>query len=188
MTERETIRKIIMDFKGPFTVADINLKASNRPLILKIIDELCESGALDYSYEDGINRFEVHKPKYTIEIPVPLGTTIYEYMTSCGDFCTFDDEKFDNCFPPKTHGRCSRYMPCHTIYKGVREFQLTLENVGYVLKYWEDTIFETKEEAEKKGISIAEEHRKELAELGFELTEEGKVPKHIIDRKFGGDK
>ena len=187
LTDTERIKNLIMSIKGPFTVADIYSKETNRPLVLKTIDELCDSGALDYNYEDGINSFQVHKEKYTIEIPVPLGTTVYEYMTTCGDFCTFDDEKFDKIFPPKPEGRCSRQMPCHTVYKGVRELKLTLDNVGYILRLWNDSIFETKEEAENKGLEVIEEHRKKMVELGFELTEEGKVPQYIIDRKFGGD-
>lgn len=52
---RKTIRETILEMERPFNVSDLFYKLDtahgirNRTLILEVLDELCESGAIDYS-------------------------------------------------------------------------------------------------------------------------------------------
>lgn len=51
----ETIQAVILEMDRPFNISDLfyiletEYNIQNRPLILAMLDELCESGALDYS-------------------------------------------------------------------------------------------------------------------------------------------
>lgn len=52
---RKTIRETILEMERPFNVSDLFYKLDNthgirnRTLILDVLDELCDSGAIDYS-------------------------------------------------------------------------------------------------------------------------------------------
>lgn len=51
---RKTIRETILQMERPFNVSDLFYKLDsigiqNRALILEVLDELCDSGAIDYS-------------------------------------------------------------------------------------------------------------------------------------------
>ena len=52
---RTTIREAILSMERPFNISDLFYKLEanhgirNRPLILEILDELCDNGVIDYS-------------------------------------------------------------------------------------------------------------------------------------------
>ena len=54
-TLRKTIRETILEMERPFNVSDLFYKLESahniqdRTLILEVLDELCDSGAIDYS-------------------------------------------------------------------------------------------------------------------------------------------
>ena len=54
-TLRKTIRDAILEMERPFNVSDLFYKLKSehniqdRTLILEVLDELCDSGAIDYS-------------------------------------------------------------------------------------------------------------------------------------------
>ena len=67
--QRTIIREVILGMERPFNVSDLFYKLNekhgirNRPLILEVLDELCDSGIIDYSeVNDDCWAFEVVKP------------------------------------------------------------------------------------------------------------------------------
>lgn len=109
--------------------------------------------------------------KTTIRLPVPLGTTVWEFVTKCNDACTFQAEEFDAAFPPKEgeEGRCSMFLPCHTRFCWADTMTLTLNNLSFILERWQKSIFATKEEAQTAGEKLVEEHKKQLLEKGLKI-------------------
>lgn len=64
--QRAIIREVILGMERPFNVSDLFYKLDvkheirNRPLILEVLDELCDSGIIDYSeINDDCWAFEV---------------------------------------------------------------------------------------------------------------------------------
>jgi hypothetical protein len=111
----------------------------------------------------------ISKDKRTINLPVPLGATVYMFITSCNDACMFQKDKFNAIFPLKEGGRCNKDMPCHTKFHSIRSIVLSLPNLDWILKEWQATIFETENEARIAGERFVETHKRQLLELGLEL-------------------
>lgn len=103
----------------------------------------------------------------TINLPVPLGTTVYRIVTSCNDACMFQIEKFNEIFPPKEGGRCSQDMPCHTKLHSIQPTTMNLSDLDWILKRWQISIFETENEAREAGERLIIEHKQKLLELGL---------------------
>ena len=118
----------------------------------------------------------MQEKKYTVEVPVPLGTTLYTYMLRCCDACVFQKEIFDQHFYiVGKDGRCG-YYPCRTKYMGTRDIQFSLKNIESVLENFGKSYFLTPEEAESAGKMLVSENIKKMKELGFTLTEDGYSP------------
>lgn len=112
--------------------------------------------------------------KRTIKLPVPLGSIVYEAVTKCGDFCLFQERKFDSIFPKNgKDSHCGKEKPCHTISRGCKELPLTLNNLGAILEDWDVWYFATKKEAEEASAKIAAEHAARMKELGFFVRDDG---------------
>lgn len=67
--QRTIIREVILGMERPFNVSDLfyrldkNHGIRNRPLIREVLDELCDSGKIDYSeINDDCWAFEVVMP------------------------------------------------------------------------------------------------------------------------------
>lgn len=111
-----------------------------------------------------------------IEIPVPLGTTVYDVVTTCGDFCLFQKNRFKelkNAGIEGFVGHCSSNNPCHTQLHSIREMTLQYSNLEYVLKEWGRKVFASAEEATEAGNNIVAAHRKTMEELGFKMDASG---------------
>ena len=111
-----------------------------------------------------------------IEIPVPLGTTVYNVVTTCGDFCLFQKNRFNDLKKADKEGftgRCSESNPCHTQLHSIREMTLQYSNLEYVLKEWGHRVFATAEEAAEAGHKIVAANRKTMEELGFKMDASG---------------
>jgi len=116
----------------------------------------------------GAEGFISHDNK-TIHLPVPLGSTVFQFYTKCNDACTFQKEAFDKAFPKADQGRCSEYMPCHTRPGGVRTVTLSLSNLDWVLRDWGKKVFETESEATEAMHAVVELHKKQLVKLGLKV-------------------
>lgn len=110
--------------------------------------------------------------KKVISLPVPLGTTVYQVNTTCGDFCLFQKENFNNLVPYKEQGRCSNILPCHTIGKEPREIELNINNLS-LLNEWEKTIFESYNEAKDKTKELVHKNIKYLKNNNILIDEKG---------------
>ena len=111
----------------------------------------------------------ISEDKKTINLPVPLGTTVYMFITSCNDACMFQKDKFNSVFPPIEGGRCNKDMSCHTKFHSIRFIVLSLSNLDWILKEWQITTFETEIEAKEAGAKFVELHKQQLLELGLEI-------------------
>lgn len=103
-----------------------------------------------------------------INLPVPFGSTVYTYVTTCGDFCLFQSEKF-----LKRGFCCGDNSPCHTKLHGTRKIVLNYETLGRVLTEWGKTIFATPEEAAQAGKKLIKEHQSIMLSYGFLMDENG---------------
>lgn len=115
----------------------------------------------------------INEDKTVITLPVPLGSTIYQVSTKCGDFCTFQQELFDKIFPPTKEGRCGKEKPCHAVEAIIYKKKLEFSNMEYVLKNWETWFFLTEDAAEQRMKEVVEANRKKMLELGFNLRDDG---------------
>lgn len=115
----------------------------------------------------------INDEKTIITLPVPLGSTVYQVTTKCGDFCTFQQDLFDKIFPPTEKGRCGVKKPCHTVPYQIYKSKLKFHNMEFVLENWETWVFPTEEAAERRMKEIVEGNRKKMLELGFALREDG---------------
>ncbi|HAS92715.1 MAG TPA: hypothetical protein DCS12_10975 [Clostridiales bacterium] len=114
----------------------------------------------------------ISEDKRTINLPVPLGTTVYGYLTVCCDACMFQKEKFKEIFGD-VPGRCGKDKPCHTRLTGIQTIAVNLKNIDAVLEGWHKDIFETFNEAVQAGIKYTTENRKKLIKAGIKLDERG---------------
>lgn len=103
-----------------------------------------------------------------INLPVPFGSTVYTYVTTCGDFCLFQSEKFY-----KKSINCRDDSPCHTKFHGTRKIVLNFDTLGKVLTEWGKTIFATPEEAELAGKKLVKEHQSTMLSYGFLMDANG---------------
>jgi hypothetical protein len=111
----------------------------------------------------------ISEDKKTITLPVPLGTIVYNFHTTCNDACTFQKEKFDKVLPKEKFGRCKGELPCHTKLHSIMSVELTLSNLEWILGNWHITYFETEKAAREAGLKTIEEHKKKLIELGLKV-------------------
>ncbi len=111
----------------------------------------------------------ISEDKKTINLPVPLDTTVYRFITSCNDACLFQKEKINQVFPVKKEGRCSQDMACHTKLHSVQPVTLNLSNLDMMLKNWKINTFETENEAREAGNNLIELHKKQLLDIGLAL-------------------
>lgn len=107
----------------------------------------------------------ISEDRKTINLPVPLGSMVYEVTTTCNDACLFQKEAFEKAFPSVEGGRCSATMPCHTKVHSITPKELTLENLDWVLKQWGFRFFETESEAHSTAVARVAEHINKLWEL-----------------------
>lgn len=115
----------------------------------------------------------ISEDRKVITLPVPLGTTLYEPITTCGDFCLNHKELFDKLYPKNEIGRCDRNMVCHTQLHSIRKFVFELSNIERVLNNFGVWIFETEEEAIEKATKIIHERINTLINQGFNIDEKG---------------
>lgn len=127
----------------------------------------------------------ISEDKLTITLPVPLGTKVYSILTKCGDFCMFQKDHFNKTFGEKEGGHCDSLMPCHTRYRQPMEMTVTLDNLSYVLEYWNVKCFATFEEADSVTKTRIAEHVEKMKELGFKVDEKGYS---IIDKEKAYEK
>lgn len=120
--------------------------------------------------------------KYSIPIPVPLGTTLFEYSTDCCNACWFSSELSDerNQLDDNKIIKCNSSAPCHTRYLRVNSITFSYSNLEYVLENWNKKVFLTSEEAEKAGKQLVKEHIKEMRALGYDVTDDGKISDEIL--------
>lgn len=109
----------------------------------------------------------ISEDKRTINLPVPLGTYVYQYWTRCNDACLFQKEAFNKAFPPGVEGRCSGDMPCHTRPHLIKPVELSLSNLDWVLRDWGKTVFATENEARTAMNTAIELHKAQLVALGM---------------------
>lgn len=115
----------------------------------------------------------INEEKTVIALPVPLGTTLYQVTTKCGDFCTWQEGRFDKAFPPTKKGRCGCDKPCHTVEWHIYKITLSFSNMEYVLNNFGTWVFVNKKEAERRSTEIVENNRNTMKQLGFEMREDG---------------
>lgn len=115
----------------------------------------------------------INEDKTVITLPVPLGSTVYQVVTNCGDFCTFQQELFDKVFPPTKEGRCGVGKPCHTVEWNVYKPTLKFSNMEFILENWGIWVFPTEEAAQQRMKEVVEGNRKKMQDLGFALRENG---------------
>lgn len=111
----------------------------------------------------------ISEDKKTINLPVPLGATLYRIITACNDACMLQAEKFNSVFPSKEGGRCSVDMPCHTKLHSALPFVFALGDLDWVLKKWQITCFETESGAKEAGENLIEAHKQQLLALGLNV-------------------
>jgi hypothetical protein len=115
----------------------------------------------------------IKEDKKTINLPVPLGTTLYKFNTSCNDACLFQKEKFDKLYPKNYEDTCSQDKLCHTKYLGVEPIVLNINNMEWILGEWDIKVFENEKEADERGREFVSEHIIKFKELGFVLNKDG---------------
>ena len=115
----------------------------------------------------------IDETKTVITLPVPLGTVLYTFDTKCGDFCTFQREKFDQLYEPTPKGRCGRHKLCHTRLGSVSTVVLELSNIEFVLKDFGTWVFQSEEEARQKMEQIVSKNVSTMKQLGFKMNESG---------------
>lgn len=109
---------------------------------------------------------------YSLPIPVPMGENVYEIITTCEDYCYKNKELFDKYWPPKTEGRCSRYMPCHTKFHNIKTYSLKLGNLEHVLNHFGKTIFSSYEEAIAEAEKMIIHNKIRMIVKGFDVKED----------------
>lgn len=109
--------------------------------------------------------------EYVINLPVPLGSTVYTFVTTCGDFCLFQGERVKSL--PDAGIRCDSGAPCHTRVHSVKEVKLNLDTVGMVVSGWGKTVFATPKEAMEAANAVVKEHRRIMCGYGFAMDENG---------------
>ncbi|MCL2140315.1 MAG: hypothetical protein FWH42_01355 [Dehalococcoidia bacterium] len=106
-------------------------------------------------------------------LPAPIGTVIYKVNTDCGDFCRWQDKLTSVCREYGENITCDIKAICHTIHAGYIKDTLELDTLPYVLPFWGDTIFASKEEAISRTQKLVAAHRVKMLALGFEMDNKG---------------
>lgn len=120
-----------------------------------------------FDIPDAESQCFISKDRQSIHLPVPLGTVVYEYLTSCDDVCSRQKAVFDSVFPVTKTGRCHKDMPCHTKPYKVSPVEVTLKNVAWLLREWNQTVFRTEAEATKAMNAAVRNHREQMLHLGM---------------------
>lgn len=110
----------------------------------------------------------ISEDKKTITLEVPLGGTVYGFLTSCNDACYFQKEEFKRKFPEAT---CNLSSPCHVYPHSVRPITVNLTGLAYIITHWQEDVFATEKEAEEAMYKLCEEHKRILLDAGIQVTE-----------------
>lgn len=117
----------------------------------------------------------ISKDKKQINLPVALGENVYSFSLQCCDACYFQGDLFYKKYNPKSdHNRCKLLSPCQTIFHGITEKELTLDNMANIIRLWGVQFFASASEAEKAGKTMAKLHQNQMKEMGFNLDEAGR--------------
>ena len=111
----------------------------------------------------------ISEDKKTITLPIPLGSILYRFVTSCNDSCMFQKEDFDRVFPKESNSRCSKDMPCHTKLHSIQTVEVKLSNLELILENWHITIFESENKAKEAGNTLIDSHKQQLLNLGLKV-------------------
>lgn len=114
-----------------------------------------------------------------LSLPVQLGSELYEVSTNCGNFCYFQKDLFNRCFPVNVGGHCGRDKPCHTVEWNIYKICFSLSNIEMVLEDFGVWIFSSEEEARARQREVLKSHRETMRSLGFEMRADGVA----IDKK-----
>ncbi|MCL2840299.1 MAG: hypothetical protein FWE05_05945 [Defluviitaleaceae bacterium] len=113
---------------------------------------------------------KLSKDNMQINSPVPLGSVVYESGTDCSDVCIFQKDLTEK---HREYIRCDMQALCHTRYRDPRAVNVTLDNVGWLIKKYGKVVFASFDEAVEYSKSLTDAHVKGLCTLGFELDENG---------------
>ena len=118
-----------------------------------------------------ISKF-LNEKKTQINLPVPIGGTVWRMCLSCDDAC----RRWTNRSVAHNFGlRCEMRSVCHTIAREPAEIKVTEDNLFNILTYWGEIYFATQEEAEKETKKVATDNIATMRKYGFFVTDHGYI-------------
>lgn len=116
-----------------------------------------------------MNNF-ISEDKKQINLPLAIGTIVYESKTKCSDVCTFQKDLTNK---NRNLIKCDKKAICHTRARQPIPREITLNNIEWLINNWNDTIFETELEADNYTKNLVVENIIKMKRLGFKLREDG---------------
>lgn len=111
------------------------------------------------------NRYEF---PHHLEIPVPIGGTVWSFWTDCCCACYTKKDRPDEL-------RCDFQAPCHTYVTSIKPVVLSYHNLGMILEQWGKRYFYTKSDAEDAAHELVTKHKARMRELGYDIDNKGKI-------------
>lgn len=115
-----------------------------------------------------VNENDEYEFPHHLEIPVPMGGTVWSFWTDCCCACYTKKERLSEL-------RCDFQAPCHTYITSVQPVVLGYHNLGMILEQWGIRYFYTKSDAEDAANEMMIKHRTRMKELGYDLDDEGRI-------------
>ena len=108
--------------------------------------------------------------KHSINIPVPIGESVWTFWTDCCMACYFQPRDI-KCI------NCNTTSPCHTFITSVQAVELKYSNLEDVLAQWGKKYFYTEQEARDMAELIRTTHIAHMRELGYKVNDDGHAEK-----------
>lgn len=107
-----------------------------------------------------------HEFKYTLPIPVPLGTKVWTFWTNCCNACAFQPRENKEIF-------CGRGAPCHTLRHAIQSKEVSYANLQEISEGWGVYYFSTAKEAEEAGEKRIAANIQKMRALGYIIDDKG---------------
>lgn len=108
----------------------------------------------------------------TITLPAPFGTTYYKIVYNCCDVCCLDGfEELEK--ENKDWFKCGNDCVGNNVAISVSKNELNPSTLETFLRYYNEMVFLSRNEAYEKAKKITEERMKKLNEMGVVLDERG---------------
>ena len=140
-------------------------------MVIPLNSNASVSANIDYCPKCGRNlKTRKHEFQYSVNIPVPMGSKVWTFWTTCCNACAFQPRENQQI-------HCDRGAPCHTLRHAIMSKDMSFSNMEEIINGWGIYYFKTAKEAEVAGEKRIAANIQKMRALGYDIDDKGYASK-----------